>query len=224
VIGVAPAGFRFRRTPHRLDHQRHSLDVAPAVRKSQWTLAAGRLKPGQDLRGSDRGSGGDREADGGRLPGSESGLDLLRGAAAGRDGWRREEGTAVVARCSRCGAADRLHQRRQPAAGAIPVAATRNGGSPHPGRRAGQAGYATHDGKPGAVTCRGSGGNRRRAFRRTRPRHAGARVAERARARRRRYQRPSPSLYAAGGGAHRAGVRCDRGAHDADVERGRDSW
>ena len=48
VIGVAPAGFRFPpNTATGLIINDTPLTVAPAIRKSQWTLAAGRLKSGK---------------------------------------------------------------------------------------------------------------------------------------------------------------------------------
>ncbi|HKP30485.1 MAG TPA: ABC transporter permease [Gemmatimonadales bacterium] len=48
VVGVAPPGFRFPpNTATALIINQTPLTVAPAVRKSQWTLAAGRLKPGK---------------------------------------------------------------------------------------------------------------------------------------------------------------------------------
>ena len=50
VIGVAPAGFRFPpNTATGLIINQIPLTVAPAVRKSQWTFAAGRLKPGMTI-------------------------------------------------------------------------------------------------------------------------------------------------------------------------------
>jgi predicted permease len=48
VIGIGPAGFRFPpNTATGLIINDIPLTVAPAIRKSQWTLAAGRLKPGR---------------------------------------------------------------------------------------------------------------------------------------------------------------------------------
>jgi len=48
VVGIAPAGFRFPpNTATALIINDTPLTVAPATRKSQWTLAAGRLKPGK---------------------------------------------------------------------------------------------------------------------------------------------------------------------------------
>ena len=126
AAGVSfPAQCRHRGHPQRI----HADRGARPAQGSGWTLGAGRLKPGRTALDATADLAAISRQIETRVPGPESGIDVLRRPAPRRDGRGREERAHPPARGGRDGAPHRLRQRGQPAAGPIPRAATRDGGA-----------------------------------------------------------------------------------------------
>ena len=178
--------------------------------RGRYMSGIARLKPGVTL---ERGAGanvGDRREPGDRAPGSRHGLERPSGPDPRGDRGRDAPGSAHPLRRRRLRPADRVRERRQPAARARHLASARDGG-PHGARRIAGAGpVAAHDRELAARVLRRRARPPARAL--GRPAARGPRPREPRRARTRALERPRPRFHRAGVAAHRGGMRPRSGA------------